>query len=388
MGFITPDKIVSKAEKAYPLFLLQWIRGAETGFFPYRVRLRFSVDPKDSKGTIHASERLQAKSKAERGWGYSVRREPVRLRDFGNNPIPTAITIETLVDLLRLAKREDDFRATRLVVEQVRSSLPQLHDWLIRNVQTLHKLAEPIDGLLRVTQFFLNNPWPNCYARQIPVFVDTKFIQRHAPILRQWLDLLLPASAIDVNETTFVRRFGLRDGQPHRAIRLLDAQLRAELRLPYDELSLPLQSIARFALRDATVIIVENDLNLLTLPPVPRAIGIRGEGYSVNRLEKLGWLHMNRLLYWGDIDVDGFLILSQLRNLFPHVESIMMDQDTLLQHNAYCVDGNGTSPAAPTNLTTAEVAVFTFCSDNNRRLEQEKLLQSFVNHTFATRRER
>jgi len=384
MPFVSPQEIAIKAENAFPRFLKKWICGEEEDFFPYRVRVRFAVDPKNPKGTIVASEKLLSKSKAQRGWGYTLHREQVRMRDFGSNPVPKAITIDTIDDMLRLTNKTDEFAATCLVVDRVRAELPRLDDWLTSHVNSLLGLAEPIEGLLCVTRFFMDNPWPDCYARQIPVSVDTKFVERHKTILRQWLDLLLPASAIDVNETKFARRFGLRDGQPHRAIRLLDPRLRQELGLPFVELSLPLESIAKLTVRNTTVFIVENDLNLLTLPRFHRGIGIRGEGNAVNRLEALRWLSTNRMFYWGDVDVDGFVILSRLRNLFSHVESIMMDCDTMHCHEGYIVDGNDSAPPVPTNLTPSERAAFAFCSQNNCRLEQEKIFKPLVDQAFST----
>jgi len=79
----------------------------------------------------------------------------------------------------------------------------------------------------------------------------------------------------------------------------------------------------------------------------------------------------------------GGLILSRLRNLFPHVESIMMDRDTMAHHERYVVEGNGSTPAAPANLTAAEADAFAFCSQDNCRLEQEKIGQPFVDRTMA-----
>ena len=383
MPLVSPEEIVVRAENAYPRFLKKWVRDEHEDFFPHRLRVRLAVDSRDPSSTIEASEKLLMMSKSRRGWGYTVHREQVRLRDFGSNPVPKAITIDTIDDLLRLAGKREEFAATQRVVDHIRTELPQLDEWMATRVQSLQRIAEPIEDLVRVARYFINNPWPDCYARQIPVSVDTKFVDRHKGVLRQWLDLLLPASAIDVNESTFAPRFGLRDGQPHRAVRLLDSRLLGELALPYDEMSLPLRSIASLLVKNATVLIVENGLNLLTLPPFRRGIGLRGEGNAVNRLERLKWLHYNRVLYWGDVDVDGFLILSRLRNLFAHVESIMMDRDTLTRHETYVVTGNASTPSIPTNLTAAEAAAFTFCSQNNCRLEQEKLQQPFVDQTLS-----
>jgi hypothetical protein len=87
-------------------------------------------------------------------------------------------------------------------------------------------------------------------------------------------------------------------------------------------------------------------------------------------------------LYWGDIDVEGFVILSRLRNLFPHVESVLMDMDAIRQHENILVEGSGAMIAAPTNLTAAEVEAFDYCLNGNRRLEQERISQPYVDRAF------
>lgn len=383
MGFLTPEEIAAKATRTYECFLIEWIRGDGDKFFPYRIRAKLSIDAKNPKGTIAASETLLAKSKAAIGFGYTLKREQIKLRDFGNNPVPKAIIVETLEDLLYLAKRQKEFPATCLVAELLKAELPELSCWLESKVGSIHALADSAAGLIAVTRYFLENPWPDCYARQIPVPVDTKFVLRHESTLRQWLDLLLPASAIDVNENKFSRRFGLRDDQKHRGIRILDEALVPELNVPFAELSLPVRLIAKLTVSRANVVILENDLNLLTLPKLARGLGIRGEGSAVNRLEEVEWLRQNRVFYWGDIDVEGFLILSRLRNLFPHVESILMDSETLKKHTALVIEGNRSKPDTPTNLTPAEANAFRLCFQGNIRLEQESIPQSYVDGVLS-----
>lgn len=383
MSFITPSEIPKKAKAVYKRFLAAWVRGEADHFFPCRIRASLSPDKKNPAAAIAASEALLVGSKSQRGWGYTVHRDTIESRSLGNNPFPTAITIDSLDDLLKLAGATDEFHEQRYVVETLRRELPELESWIVSHINTLGALGDRIDNLIQVTQFFRENNWPDCYARQIPVSVDTKFVERNTSVLRQWLDLLLPDTAIDPNETKFARRFGLRDGQQHRAIRLLDQNLASELRLPFDELSLPLRSIAQLQAHDVQVFIVENDLNLLTLPHIPRGLALRGEGNAVNRLESVIWLHDNQIRYWGDVDVDGFLILSRLRNIFSQATSIMMDCETLDQHPDQIVEGNGKVCAAPTNLTQAESAAFERCANANERLEQEKILQPYVDTRFA-----
>ncbi|NQV24734.1 MAG: hypothetical protein HQ518_10225 [Rhodopirellula sp.] len=381
---ITPSEIASKASNAYEKkFLPLWIRGDEAEFFPLPIRANLSLDASDISSTIQAVDKLREGSKQSRGWGYTVHWEEVRLRDFGRNSKPARVTIDSLDDLLRLTGTGKSFQTTCSVVKRLRSDLPDLEDWIVSHVRMLGKLHESVDGLIAVSRFFMEHPWPDCYARQIPVPVDTKFVERHESTLRQWLRLLLPGSAIDVSESQFASQFGLRDKQTHRGIRVLDSSLLAELSLPFAELSLPLRALATLPVRDATVIVVENRLNLFTLPSLHRSIGIEGEGKAVTRLRKLKWLHDNRLIYWGDIDVDGFEILSSLRSLFPHAESVLMDEKTLELHPDEQIPGNHRAPSPPSNLKLHEAAVFQRCAGRNIRLEQEKVLQKYSDAALA-----
>lgn len=383
MSLVSPDEIVDKVSKAYPRFLMNWVCGEVENFFPYRVRVRLKLDPQKPKETFAAHELLLSHSKNQCGWGYTVHREKIRKRDFGTNLVPTAITVDTLDDFLRLAKKRADFNNTQTVAEKVRLALPQLENWLISEVTKIAKLANSVDGLIQVAQYLIAHPLPDCYIRQLPVPVDTKFVEQNEGTLKQWLDILLPASGININETRLARRYGFRDGQTHHSLRILDPRLCGELNLPFDELSLPLRYLKTLDVRNCCIFIVENNLNLLTLPSFPRGLAIRGEGNAVTRLEKLNWLNKNEILYWGDIDVEGFLILSRLRNIFPHVRSIMMDLKTLHKHEAAVVSGNPTKQDLPVNLSEQEAVAFEYCLKHQRRLEQERILQDFVEVTIG-----
>ncbi|MGE0605933.1 MAG: Wadjet anti-phage system protein JetD domain-containing protein [Pirellulales bacterium] len=375
---ITPDGVRQKAERAYSRMLDAWAACELNSFFPLRMPADLSPIAGDVPGTIAAVELLRANSKEQSSRGYSIQWKQVRSRDFGNNLFPERIVIDTADDLVSLIGKQKHFSATCRVAERIRDRFPALCGWVKANIRRIADCAEPLEGLLRVTQFFLEHPWPDCYARQIPVAVDTKFVERHETILRQWLDELLPGSAIQADESKFAWRFGLRDGQPYTTLRTLDPILQSELGLPYNELSLPLRTLETLALRDATVIIVENQLNLLTLPQMTRALAFRGEGRAVTRLRRLHWLMDNKVLYWGDIDVEGFQILSSLRMFFPHVRSILMTDAVLRDHNALVLEGSGAAGSEPRNLVDDELAAFRQCQRQNWRLEQERLPQSYV----------
>ena len=373
---VTPEEIRTKAGRAYPKVLAAWAQGDVRQLFPLPLRANLSLIGNDLPAARAAVEKLRAKSKEEIGWGYTVHCEERRSRDFGKNPFPLRITVDTLDDFLRLTRKRPEVDRIVKVAKRLRQDLPGLNDWLVKNTRRLATLVEPLEGLIAVTQFFLDHPWPDCYARQIAVSPHTKFIEAHETVLGEWLNELLPASAIKVDESKFPRRFGLRDKEPNITIRVLDSGLQSEIGLPFDELSLPLRHLAALPVRGATVFIVENRLNLLTLPPVRRGMAIRGEGDAVTQLITIQWLADNRVIYWGDIDLEGFEILSRLRRYFPDVRSFLMDHDTLRQFGKPV--GKVKSCRETVQLTEKELAAYHDCLQNHRWVEQEHIPQTYV----------
>lgn len=80
------------------------------------------------------------------------------------------------------------------------------------------------------------------------------------------------------------------------------------------------------------MVVVENEVTYLALPPVTGAVAVWGKGYSLVGLRSQEWLTTRRVLYSGDIDTHGFAILDRLRASVPHVESMLMDRPTLIAH--------------------------------------------------------
>ena len=58
-------------------------------------------------------------------------------------------------------------------------------------------------------------------------------------------------------------------------------------------------------------------------------------GYGVLEMaESAPWLADKEIYYWGDLDHDGFNILSNLRKVLPEmkIHSFLMDKETLLAY--------------------------------------------------------
>lgn len=374
---IRPEEIRRKALNLYRSFLVACLDG-NASFFPRIIPSHRKPAPDDLAAAVQAMRRLRDSSKEVLGFGYAVEWREVNSRRLGRNQFPTRILFETEKDYLRFIGKQREFAVFTDAVDRLRAAFPLLEAWVRSNVQAVIEAAPDLEGLLHVVRFLHDHPRPNLFARELPVPVDTKFVERHRQLLREWLDVVLPPHTIRADENHFERRYGLRYAEPHLPVRLLDPHLEQELGFPCSEFSLPLYTLAELPVRDAAVFVVENKVNLLTLPPLHRGVGLGALGDGVTLLRYLPWLQQIPIAYWGDIDVEGFEILSSLRAVFPQTCSLLMDRATLdrWQHLATC--GTGRRPDVPPHLTEPEQAAYVCCRDQNLRLEQERLPQGDV----------
>lgn len=137
------------------------------------------------------------------------------------------------------------------------------------------------------------------------------------------------------------------------------------------------------------VLIVENRDCRLWFPQLPNTIVVEGNGKAAaSSLAGIDWItEAATLVYWGDIDTDGFAILDHLRSeLQPRgirVDSILMDAPSCARYAEYGVnrDRRGAPLTAATarlpHLTSEEAEAYASVATAGhvpfRRIEQEKI---------------
>ena len=182
----------------------------------------------------------------------------------------------------------------------------------------------------------------------------------------------------------FEKRFNLKYAEPQIRFKVLDKEISQKFFSGIDDLAIPVSQFEILNLPIRRVLVVENKTTLyttLTLPKMDGAIAIFGSGYSVYNLKNVKWFDTLEILYWGDIDVQGFEILSQFRSYFPQTKSILMDNGTFEKHFENDI-GTATYVTAQLNLTESEKDLYQILKTNNWRLEQEKIPFDYVNKYF------
>ena len=312
---------------------------------------------------------------------YRIELREFRHRVLGTNQVPAAVWVDSLDDALAiLGKRAEASRFSDLV-SQTRARRAVLLDWLAANPHKALALADVWGRLLDVVDWFEAHPRPNVYLRQVDIpGVDSKFIEAHRGVLMQWLDLVLPALAIDpstVGVAGFARRYGFREKPERVRLRALDPAQAPFSGAGDADLTLDASTFAGLQPGVARVFITENEVNFLTFPPVADSLLIFGAGYGFDILAQARWLGQCEVYYWGDIDTHGFAILDQLRARLPHARSLLMDRATLLEFEAHWGAEERPTLRDLQRLDADERALYDELRDNrirpNLRLEQERI---------------
>jgi len=381
---ISPNEIKAKAGRKYLSFLQSMIEDK-----PF-TRLFIGGDKTYTKSSLSDFEKeillIISQSKERKGFGYTLEFQKVRTKFLGTQDLPTTIYFDTEKDFLKYLGKEKEVESFKINYAQIISTFPELRDWVLQNPSKIIQNQNEWESLLKVCGFFKNNPTPNLYIRELPITVHTKFVERNQGIIKDLLDVLI-SEYLNPLEKTFEKRFNLKFSEPQVRFKILDKALSNSFFSGLDDIAIPVSQFEKLNLPIEKVIVVENKTTLyttLTLPRINKAIAIFGSGYSVYNLKQVYWLSKLELFYWGDIDVQGFEILSQFRNYFPQTKSVLMDKVTF---DSFFENDLGTSTNITTqlNLTDQEQELYDILKSNNWRLEQEKIPFAYVNHCFANK---
>lgn len=336
MTWTTPADLKTQVQRFWDRGLLLAALAGGEPLFPRRLVLKGPTSRELSERFPEVRDWI-ARISAASG-PYRIEWRTVNHRVLGVNEIPAQIWIDSLEDAFRLIGRRREAERFAALLALTGESRPELTVWQARCPLRALELAEEWPRLLAVVTWCLNHPRPAVYLRQIDLpGVHTKFIEGHKAVLAELLDLVLPEEAIDGaygGASGFCRRYGFLDKPSRVRFRVLDPAVRLLRTEGDNDITLTERSFASLDPPLSTVFITENEINFLAFPDVPGGMVLFGAGYGFDNLAGADWLHQKKIHYWGDIDTHGFAILNQLRGLFPHARSFLMDQQTFLIHRS------------------------------------------------------
>ena len=368
---ITPIEIKKKAANKYKAYLQSIVEGES--FKPIVI----AGDKKPNENTVKFEEELRdliSCSKEKKGYGYTIEYQTVKTKRHGIQDVPTSISFQTEYDYLKYINEEKGTAKFKKDINSILSLYPELKDWICKH--PIKVIENDWDSLLKVCKYFKVVPQPHLYVRELPIQVHTKFIENNTGIIRELLDIIIE-DYVNSEEKKFEPHFNLKYDEPIVRFRILDESISQQLFAGIDDISIPISEFHQLSLPIQTVYVVENKINMLSFPIIKDSIVIWGHGFGVDIMKSVEWFNTKQIYYWGDLDAQGFQILSGFRTYFKQVQSFLMDRNTF---NRFYEGDKGTLINVDIELclTEEEKEMYDYLKTNNLRLEQEKIPYDYV----------
>lgn len=370
---ITPNELFEKSDKLFFKVVSAVLK--EQDIFPLTIPSNKKLSGTNFSELKAAIVPLYQQSKQVKGKGYTIQWKE-KVVDGTRQKIPAKIFFESFDDYLFYTKRATHYEAISNAFTSLTTSFKSLSTWAQENVTFLLNQADKIDDLIKVCIYFCNNKPPhNLYVRELPIEVHSKFVEDNSAALKKMLDVVLPADWIKKSETDFSSRYYIKKPNIYTQIRILDESLKQII--GYDELALTLEDSALLNWKPERVFIVENRACFLSFPKVKKSVAIFGEGFKSRISKHIPWLAKAELFCWFDLDAAGFEMLNIIRQYYPEAKSFLMDEKTYYQFNHFSVTSQYRKLILE-NLNVDEVKLYELLQTNNKRLEQERITNSYI----------
>ena len=357
--------------------------------FPFLFKLKTPTQ----KALREAMLTLSKEVKALESLRLVVHYQEFDFKSMGRQRLPKSVEIESQEKFLKFLGKEREFEEFVESYREAINNFSSLKTLFQAKPKLLLQNRTKIKELLAICNFFVANPNPNIYIRELSIEgVDTKFIQNNRAVVDSFLERVLEEGSYDkertkLSESGFEKKYGLKYELPLVRFRILDSALYIE---GLSDFSLTTEEFASLNLACEHIFIVENKITMLSFLDVKNAIVIFGNGYGAGCIKNAKWLESKNIYYWGDIDLDGFAILSQVRGYFSQTESLLMDSATLERFQELAVVSIERDERELAHLNEAEKILYErLVSDyygENFRLEQERIPFSYVEEQVSSKR--
>lgn len=302
-------------------------------------------------------------------------------RTLGTQSIPEKLILSSPAELAQWVGEGDRWERAQRRYVQLLERWPALARKLSRYFDLLADYSEvDFRRLVDMITWISIHPASDLYPRQLPVAgLDSKWLEGRKGVLSDLVDTVRgePSGNGDIYQ-----RCGLK--APPQLIRLclLDSDVRKRVG-GLSDISAPWEQVAALDIPVANAFIVENLQTGLAFDDLSGSVVIMRLGYGIDVLGRLPWLRNARCIYWGDLDTHGFAILNRARGYLPDLQSVLMDEATLLRHRELWVEEKEPHPAESLPiLSNSEQTVYQAMKKNvwgqNIRLEQERIAWDYA----------
>jgi len=299
-----------------------------------------------------------------------------RWRTIGTQRLPDRLLLNDPKDVAYWAGESERWSRASTRYADLAERWPILAESIPRHFNMLADYSDAdFQRLIDMLSWIIANPNSNLYPRQLPIAgLDSKWLEYRKGLVS---DLVTRILGDFRGGRDFFQQCGLKAQPELIRLRILDQDIRSRVG-GLGDITAPWEQVAGMGILPTHTFIVENLQTGLAFDDLPGTVVIMRLGYGVDVLGRLPWLARARCFYWGDLDTHGFAILNRARTYLPALESVLMDEDTLLSHQELWVEEKEQHLANDLSLLSAtEQDMYQSLKGNkwgqNVRLEQERV---------------
>lgn len=366
---------IAQLQKSYTPYLQDLVNGRP--FEP--ITLRGGKKKPETTVELHQAIRSFQKYEKQAGKnGWVIKWQQWTSKKLGKQQWPATIEVATEDDFLYLINKRNEAGLFKAQLDTILHWRPAMQSWLAGRPGKVLELRQEWPKIFSVVDYLLHNKVDEFFLRSVPVPVHTKFLEQHKRGIYSILHCL-DKSSFPIADADLEHALSLQKKPFLFPVRWLDGGLAVQLSAGMQVFAVPADYLKTQSWQPEKVILVENETNLYTLPPVNGCVAICSYGQALHLLKEIEFLKYTRLYYWGDMDERGFCMLNDMRGYYPHVESLFMDVDTLGFHKDDVYDKQEKYKGRELSLLqTHERAAYEQLIAGNMWLEQERLQQEFV----------
>lgn len=290
---------------------------------------------------------------------------------LGHQQIPGEVVIDSAESVFVLLDQQEQAECFKDIYIATKRRLPMLLDWLVRHYDRIFA-QNFYPAFLSIGEFFLAQESSGRFLRELSIAgIDTKFLETHLELVRSLWNELYPEREAGNREELFHVLCLEEMAVPNICVRILDPERSC---CGLREFFVSAQQIAALDFPVKRIFITENKVNGYAFPAQKDSMILFGMGYGVLELaRRAAWLQNKDVYYWGDLDSNGFDMLSKLRELLPQLKSFLMERAVLEKYVDPVIRDTGNCPVVPQNLTVTEKQAWQLLRQENWRLEQERI---------------
>jgi len=380
--FHSVEEIKKKAFKIYNNGTLFRNFLEQDNLFPFEIKLK-KIKQKDIQNNF---TKIHNEIQGLKSQNFHILYKDFHFKLLSTQKLPVAVEFYAEDELLKFIGKKAEFDRFVAIYKRILENFPQLKSLIYQKPFLFLECEEILERVFLVCSFFMEHPKPNIYLRELSISgVDTKFVEQNKRVIDTFLSIFLDEESYEKDVTKlanygFEKKYHLKYPLPLVRFRILDDTQKI---CNLSDLSVTVEEFKTLKVEVKNVFIVENKKTMLSFIDVKDSIVVFGGGYGVEVLKDVCWLRERKIFYWGDIDSDGFAILSMLRGYFPDTKSIFMDKKTIEKFVEYSVvQKQPPIDRVLNNLTVEEVKIYNSLRDGFR-LEQERIHINYIKEKIS-----